>query len=626
MKNYRIAFFTADWNYELVETTLYGLKRFVDEHENVSICVFDCFGRDTDTAMDRSEYNIFTLPDLTQFDGLIVQGNQIVLGAVREEIARRVQATGIPAVSIDCPLKGCTLLNIDNEKAQYEIADHVIRKHGARRVVYLTGIMDNGCPEGKQRLDGFLAACRDNGIPEQNIEVISCTWRTSDGMDTADRWIASGKPLPDAFICGNDEMALGMMERLEDYGVRIPGDVIVTGFDNISSAELSTPRLSTINRDYERLMYLAAESLIDRIEGRDHRDVIPFRHDVVTSESCGCPGTVQSGYIRGRYFQQTRFLKNFYMLQDSMAEELLEADDLLELMDIVERNHSIFGCESVYLCINDYYYENYDKMKWQHDGHTFGDEMILAACMVSGAQTDSANRYARFPSRALLPGDILQRERFLVFYPLHYNTSSIGYIALNGISEAAKLNLHKSIFNFVEIAVENVRKKGLLRQLNDELDDLYVRDAMTGFYNRFGLERYGQTVFDRFLASDGLAQIMFIDMDDMKGINDRFGHDMGDMAIRVTADVLRQACDDGDFLMRYGGDEFLLIASGREGALETQIQCAVEACQRRGDTPFRLSLSIGIVRVDRADKRTLDECIVAADALMYDVKSQKKSR
>ena len=45
MRNYRIAPFTVDWNYELVEHTLYGLKRFVDEHGNVNICVFDCFGK-----------------------------------------------------------------------------------------------------------------------------------------------------------------------------------------------------------------------------------------------------------------------------------------------------------------------------------------------------------------------------------------------------------------------------------------------------------------------------------------------------------------------------------------------------------------------------------------------------
>ena len=72
MRNYRIAFFTADWNYELVEATLRGIRRFVDEHENVRLCVFDCFGKETDSPTDRSEYAIYDLPDLKQFDGILI--------------------------------------------------------------------------------------------------------------------------------------------------------------------------------------------------------------------------------------------------------------------------------------------------------------------------------------------------------------------------------------------------------------------------------------------------------------------------------------------------------------------------------------------------------------------------
>ena len=144
MSNYRIAFFTVDWNYELVESTLHGLKRFVDDHPNVHLCVFDCFGKDLDNAKDRSEYAIFDLADLSRFDGLLVQGNQIVLDRVRRELEQRISRIGIPAVTIDCPMKGCTLMAVDNRAAQRDIAAHVIERHGARRLVYLTGNTDNG--------------------------------------------------------------------------------------------------------------------------------------------------------------------------------------------------------------------------------------------------------------------------------------------------------------------------------------------------------------------------------------------------------------------------------------------------------------------------------------------------
>lgn len=622
MSNYRIAFFTVDWNYELVESTLHGLKRFVDDHKNVHLCIFDCFGKDLDNAKDKSEYAIFELPDLNRFDGLLVQGNQIVLKRAREALAQRIARVGIPAVSIDCPIDGCTLVAVDNRAAQKGIVDHVIEAHGARRLVYLTGNVVNGCPEGPQRLDGFLDACREHGLTEEDYEVIQCTWRTSDGVEVAENWMAQERPLPDAFVCANDEMALGMVEALERNGCRIPKDVIVTGFDNLTSAELSSPRLSTVNRDYGRMDYMAMEVLLGKIEGAETRDVVPMDYQLVCSASCGCRETTRPDYIRLKYFQQTRFLKNFYTLQDRMAEQLFDASELRDLMDIVETNHPIFGCNNVYLCINDYYYDNYDKNQWQQDSRSFGREMVLVACGRNDLQADENHLYARFPTANLLPDALIRGERFLMFYPLHYNTYSIGYLVLDGISEAAKLNLHESIFSFLEIGIENVRKKCLLRQLNDVLDNLYVRDSLTQLFNRFGFERFARQHFDACMSTGG-AQVLFVDMDDMKQINDRFGHEIGDIAICASARALRDACRPDDFLMRYGGDEFLVIAPLRESGLDEAIQRAARAADDP-QLPCPLSLSIGTIRVEPGDARTLDECVLAADSLMYENKKRKK--
>ena len=624
MRNYRIAFFTADWNYELVESTLHGLKRFVDDHPNVNLCIFDCFGKDTVNARNRSEYAVFDLADLNRFDGLLVQGNQLVLRQVREAIARRVAKCGIPAVSIDCPIDGCTLVGIDNQKAQKDIAAHVMREHGAKKLVYLTGILENGCPEGKQRRDGFLEACRENGVAEEDIEVIECTWRTSDGIDVAQRWVREGREMPDAFICANDEMALGMIGAFEENGVRIPERAIVTGFDGLTSAELSSPRLSTVYRDYDAFNYSAMEILIDMIDGAPQRKSTSFEYRVAFSDSCGCAQSTRTGSIREKYFRQTRFLKTFYSQQDEMAGKLFEASDLVELSKIVERNHGIFGCDNVYLCFNDYYFDNYDKRQWAHDSEFFGKQMVLVSCGRKQLSGDANQICVRFPTSELLPGDMMRKERFLMFYPLHYNTYSIGYLVMDGICEASRLNLHESIFNFLDIAIENVRKKLLLKQLNDVLDNLYVHDAMTQLYNRFGYERFAQQTFDRFLSRGG-AQILFIDMDDMKDINDRLGHELGDAAICAAAEAIRDACDESDFIMRYGGDEFLVIASVGEEEAEAAIQRAVDARNAKGDLPFSLALSVGVIDAHAEERQSLDRLVQDADARMYQRKKARKA-
>ena len=614
-KKFRIAFLTADWNYELVESTLHGLTQYTVDHPDVQIRVFDCFGKDQGNDKDRSEYTIFQLPNLSCFDGLLIQSNQIVLRSARESLEKQIEESGIPAVAIGQELKGCSLVFFDNIQAQYDMTEHVIREHGARRLVYLTGNLHCGS-EGPDRLSGFMAACRDNGIPKEQIEIVECTWRPSDAVDLAKRWIREKHPLPDAFICANDEMALGLMETLQENGLRIPRDVLVCGFDNLPSAELSSPRLSTVHTDHSKLDYFAADVLLGMIRGAETRTRISFGYDLICSESCGCHNAPRRGVIRDLYFQQTRFLRSFYIKQDLMAEELFEAQDLQDLMSIFNRSHAIFGCDNVYLCINEYYFDNYDKNMWPRYAEHFDSTMVLF-------DSSADNEIVRFPTSSLLPEHLMENEPFLIFYPLHYNTYSIGYMVMNGISQAAKLNLHESIFSFLEIAIENVRKKCLLRQLNETLDDLYVHDALTGFYNRFGFERFARHTFDAFLRQDGGARILFVDMDDMKGINDRFGHEIGDEAIRAAADILRRCCNPSDFLMRYGGDEFLAVASCRETELEQAIQQATDETNRA--LPYRLGLSVGSIDVARGDRRSLDACVQDADSLMYENKKRRKA-
>ena len=616
-KQYKIAFLTVDWNYELVENTLHGLLQYTIDHPDVQVCVFDCFGKDLGNDKDKSEYSIFRLPDLSGFDGMLIQSNQIIWQDARAEVEHLVISSGIPAVAIGCELEGCTLVHFDNRKAQYAMAEHIIREHGARRLVYLTGNMGNDCPEGQERLDGFLDACLDNGIPEKNYEIIRCTWRTSDGVNVARRWIENKKNMPEAFVCANDEMALGLMETLQEHGVRVPRDVLVCGFDNLTSAELSSPRLSTVQTDHSKMDYFAADVLMCKIRGEIKRDRIPFEYELICSESCGCHNAPRRGLIRDLYFQQTRFLRSFYVRQDQMAEELFEAEDLPDLMRIISKSHSIFGCDDIYLCINEYYFDNYDKSMWPNYAENFDTTMVLY-----DAETDDL---VRFPTSGLLPDHLMEKEHFLMFYPLHYNTYSIGYLVLDGICTAAKLNLHESILNFLEIAIENVRKKGLLHNLNETLDDLYVHDALTGLYNRFGLDRFGQQRYEDLLASEGSVQVLFIDMDDMKLINDRYGHETGDAALKVSARILQRTCSSDAFIMRYGGDEFIIIDTGAIKRLDNRIQEAAGEYNRTSGMPFTLGFSIGVIRTDAQERLPLDDCIQNADSRMYKTKKKRKA-
>ncbi len=619
MRNYKFAFFTVDWNYELVENTMCGLKQFVRDHENVQLYIFDCFGQEIANARNKIEYSIFRLANLDKMDGLLIQGNQVVLEEVRDEISERVRRAHIPAISVDCPIEGCVLLGLDNKKAQYDMTKHVIREHGARRLVYLTGLLHNGSPSGELRREGFQEACREMGLKDSEVEIIECTWRSEDGGRVAKQWMEEGRKLPDAFICANDEMAFGLMETLQTAGIRIPDDVIVTGFDNVSSAVLFKPQLSTVNRDFDHATYTAMEMLLQMAENKSVPDHIPLPYQLVCSESCGCPKAAGSEYIINRYYKRERFLKRFHVLQARLVEDLLDVSDLPQLMDLLSEHSEIFGCTKVCLCVNDYYYDNYDKNALVYHSDGFGEYMVMAH-----REEDSSLTYERFPTTQLLPDSLIGEDRFLVFYPVHYNTGSIGYLVLNDMNEATQMGLHENLFSFLEIALENVRKKGLLKHLNSMLDSLYVRDKLTGLFNRFGYERFAESVYEKFMSTSGGAQIIFIDMDGLKKINDCYGHEMGDEAILESAQAVQSICGPGDFVMRYGGDEFLVITSVKDECYERRLKDALRLKNETHKRPYDLSLSAGSVKIYADHPEPLETSVKKADALMYENKKKRR--
>ena len=122
--------------------------------------------------------------------------------------------------------------------------------------------------------------------------------------------------------------------------------------------------------------------------------------------------------------------------------------------------------------------------------------------------------------------------------------------------------------------------------------------------------------------------IGFIDMDGMKAINDRFGHAVGDEALKDTAAVLRASFRDSDVLARVGGDEFVVLTIGADDhAMERILErlfAAVAKANREAQRPYALSLSLGVVACDVESGATLDQMIEEADRRMYQAKGEKR--
>ena len=145
-------------------------------------------------------------------------------------------------------------------------------------------------------------------------------------------------------------------------------------------------------------------------------------------------------------------------------------------------------------------------------------------------------------------------------------------------------------------------------------------DVLTGTYNR----RYYEDIASRIVGPAGIA---LMDVDDFKVCNDTYGHYAGDMALKAAAAAIRSCIRDSDLLIRYGGDEFLLVLPGipsdiLQAKLE-QIRAAAQMASVPGYSHFRISLSIGGTIQSLADP--MDNIVRRADRLMYQAKCRKNA-
>src|SRR5688500_12803236 len=126
------------------------------------------------------------------------------------------------------------------------------------------------------------------------------------------------------------------------------------------------------------------------------------------------------------------------------------------------------------------------------------------------------------------------------------------------------------------------------------------------------------------------ALLTFIDLDGMKPINDYFGHEQGDQALRDTAKVLLQVFRESDLVARLGGDEFVVLVTDADVGIvpivRSRLDAAVTSHNEEAHRPYKLAMSLGFTHYDPAEPREIDALLASADAVMYEQKALRKTQ
>jgi diguanylate cyclase (GGDEF)-like protein len=163
------------------------------------------------------------------------------------------------------------------------------------------------------------------------------------------------------------------------------------------------------------------------------------------------------------------------------------------------------------------------------------------------------------------------------------------------------------------------------QQTLTRLQRLSLIDELTGLFNRRGFMSLAKQHLKIARRAGRSLVLLFCDLDDLKGINDRFGHAEGDKALRAIANILKASFRSSDVIGRIGGDEFTVLAINTNGHSEDFIHRIQEGLQHFNtlNPAYAISLSIGVARFDPTSETTLEELLLAADTELYQNKQDK---
>lgn len=217
-------------------------------------------------------------------DGIALIGSERPADSYKLLISRRVPFALMWSAPDSAPH---LTIGFHNAQAASEIARRVIAL-GHRRIAVITGLIE-GNDRALARLQGVQSILAREDIPLPDHNLIQCRYTLEEG-EAAAKKILTGPQRPTAIICGNDVLAAGAMRGAREMGLSIPGDLSVTGFDDIDLATAVTPQLATVRVPHRRMGAAAGELLLKWIETGHRPESITFPACFLQRESLGpCP-------------------------------------------------------------------------------------------------------------------------------------------------------------------------------------------------------------------------------------------------------------------------------------------------------------------------------------------------
>ena len=632
MNHKNIAVLVTALDSDVQAKTLRGIEEFC-KNNNCNLAAFVWFtGANEREKHNMGEANIAALPDLSLFDGVIVFSNVLHVQSSRHKIEALLSDLPCPVVCIGDKVGDSYHISTDNYIAMRELVEHIVVDHNIKNIHFVKGVKGNG--DAEARYKAYEDVLTEHNIPIVYDRISQGDFYVSGGELAAKEILSSKLPFPEAIICANDMMAITVCDILVEKGYRVPEDVIITGYDYIGEGQAHFPSLTTVKSRFDELGKQACKIIIDVIEGKDVPKDTFLPDEVVLAESCGCKN--DSKDIRySKAFNSTENGQRKLVHEMILLEKnIMESEGFDEWLEAVKEYIRQVNPTEFYMCVNDDFIENI----FEIDVLT-QEEMSVEEKLEYSQNMNVIVAYKNGTFIKKTP--ILSAEGFdelfmdtdcvkqYIFSPFHYLDRNFGYFVFVDSLLPIDNPLYVSWVMYMGDGVENIRKQNLLKHAMNRLDEMYIKDSLTGAYNRFGMERFFVEIKRKYMMSKAKLQLSFIDIDNLKKINDEFGHEEGDNIIMTAAKILQKNAGK-NHVIRYGGDEFIVMgmAYNEKEVLKywDKVCDDIDKYNANSNRRAKLSMSYGYDIFDIDAKIRLEDCISVTDKKMYIDKNTKKQK
>lgn len=507
------------------------------------------------------EESILQIPNYDSFDGIIFASDTYISQELCRKIAGRLKTLSCPIVEITAKDACFPSISLENNSMTGELTSHFLTAHGAARVCFLGCASESYISEIRESY--YRKALEKNGKTPGENDIYHCGYEEDEVRKALAFFCQAGTP--EAVVCYNDRLALMFLSAALAAGYRVPEDIAISGCDDTPDGRNASPMLTTVSFPVYELGIRALENLLALIRGGSPDTACPTAKPLLRN-SCGCHHAANANSIFFAQALSARIasLEASILNSMNMSSSLQYVTDLDAGMELLtEFLPQLEHCKEFYLCL----YADWDSVSShilaltnQEETASDADTILLKFAYKNGKQLPECS----FLKKNLLP-DYLYADSdcAYIYVPLYFEDKKFGYLALayedNRIDYQFRLVQWQMNINQMLQSICEAKRTGMLV---DRLEEIYMKDALTGLYNKHGYDRLEGPLLHRAVAENLPLTAFLIDMDGLKDINDTYGHAEGDFAIQVLGQAIESTAAEGDLCARFSGDEFYMLTAG----------------------------------------------------------------